>query len=153
ADLDDVTRPRFLTRAQLGERTYRGRLDPHHLIADLAEHLGHRQVQSLADRGEQFRGRFFAASFDLGQISEPPPRRRRGRATGSARPRPAAPHDLPDAPPEEYPRPPPPRSGSPAPAPAVRRVRRLCCVTPPRFVSGQRLEGAHRDTRVTPSIC
>ena len=45
-----------------------------HLLAHHIEHDRKRQIESRADRGEQFAGGLFLTSLDLGQIAEADPR-------------------------------------------------------------------------------
>src|SRR5918995_2522028 len=108
---DIATVDRANRTAQLGERTDGGGLDPRHLVAHVAENLGHGQAERLADGGQQFGGRFLAASFDFGEISQTYPGRRRHLSQGAALVDPTAAQDVADQASDEDHRPLPSRDG------------------------------------------
>ena len=62
----------------------RQRLGERQVVADLAQHLGERDVERLADRAEQLGGRFLLPALDLGQVAEGDPGGGRDLAQGAA---------------------------------------------------------------------
>ena len=79
-DVGDVQRPGpARQRATTGMPSASGEV-----VADLAQDLGHRHVERLADRAEQLGGGFLLAALDLGEVAQGDPGRARTPRAGCA---------------------------------------------------------------------